>query len=216
MVLKNNYENFIQRLSDILESLNNSNNKIDYLKNIINKTNKKLYNNVSLNLDLACYYYIINKISFRGTLNYDKNNEINITINKNRISMLLKFGEKHKNKLHNYSLFLNKIELVNIDIEKNYREILNNIDEKTLIYADPPYYKDINNNKPYSNMFSKQQYEQLKIFLDNVYQKGSSWIKSNSFSGYIIDLFKNYKKSIFNTRNNICNSLRTELLISSF
>lgn len=161
-ILKNKYDEFISRLSNIIDILYNSDDKFTYLEEIINITNKKLYND----------YYIINKISFRGTLNYNEKRQIKITINKKRISMLLNFSEKHKNKLHNYSLFLNKIELINIDIEKNYNEILNNIDEKTVIYVDPPYYKDINNHKPYYNI--------LKV------------------------------------RNDICNSIRKELLITSF
>lgn len=217
-VLKNNYNEFISKLTNMINKLKKSNNQYNYLKEIINIINKKLCVNVikQNDIDLACYYYIINKLSFRGTLNYNSENLINITINNQRINMLTKFNERHKNKLYKYSLFLNKIKLINMDISNNYDKILNSANDDTIIYIDPPYYKEKYNHKPYQNMFDKHKHIELKVFLDKLFKKGCKWIKNNSFNGYIMELFEKYNKTIINIRNDICNSLRSDLLISSF
>lgn len=218
-VLKNKYNDFILRLTNIIEELKNTTDKEKYLQNVIglvNKNIKYINNNNFNNLELACYYYLINKISFRSTLNYNKENKINITINKKRINLLLNFSYKHKNKLQDYSAFLNSINLVGKDICKNYNEILNNLDDKTIIYVDPPYYGNKDNHRFYQNNFNKDQYTKLKDFLDNVFKVGCKWIKSNSLSGYIMELFGKYKTNLLNLNNDISNFKRTELLITSF
>ena len=207
-ILKNHYNEFILEMYNIMENLKKSNDKKFFLKNIINITNEKLIKNNFNNISLACYYYIINKISFRGTLNYDKENKINIAVNEKRIPMLLKFGDKHKKKLYNYSLFLNKINIININICENYNKILKELDKNTVLYLDPPYYDNNKNNK--------DRYIDLKNFLDNVFTIGCKWLKSNSCSGYIMELFSSYTNNILKTRNNISNLSRVELLISSF
>lgn len=218
-VLRNKYNDFIIKLMNIIDELKKTINKEKYIQNIIKLVNKnmKYLNKYNFdNLELACYYYLINKISFRSSLNYDKENKINITINKKRINLLLNFSDKHKNKLQDYSVFLNSINLVGKDICENYNEILNNLDDKTIIYIDPPYYGNKDNYRFYQNNFNKDQYTKLKDFLDNVFKIGCKWIKSNSLSGYIMELFGKYKTNLLNLNNDITNFKRTELLITSF
>lgn len=219
LVLKNKYNEFILKLQNILDELKNTVDKKKYLQNIVSIINNNL-DNINKNnfdgLELACYYYIVNKISFRSNLNYNKGNKINITVNENRVNLLLKFGDKHERKLLNYSTFLNSIKLINKDICENYEKILNNIDNKTIMYVDPPYYGNNDNYRFYQNNFNKDKYIKLKEFLDDVFKIGCKWIKSNGFSGYIMELFEKYKKNIINLRNDISNSMRMELLITSF
>lgn len=215
-VLKDNYEEFILTLKNMVNKLKISNNQYDFLRNIVDEVNKKLVINDQNDINLACYYYFINKLSYKGILNYNNKNKINVTFNKKRINAFTKFNIKHENKLCKYSLFLKNIQLINMDISKNYNKILNLVNNKTIIYADPPYYKENHKYTTYQNILDKSKQTDLKIFLDNVLKKGCNWIKNNHLNGYIMELYDDYKQTILKFKNNICGSLKSDLLIASF
>lgn len=216
-ILKNKYTDFIIRLSNTIDELKKTVDPKKYIKNMVNIINKNLdYIEFTNKVDIACYYYIINKICFRSVLNYNKQNKINVTINEKRIYTLLNFSNKHNEKLYKYSIFLNKITLINMDVTKNYDKILKNLDKNTILYADPPYYSDNKTYKVYQNIFGEEQHIELKLFLDKVFQKGCNWLKNNSFTGYVLYLFSYYRNKMLTVNNNICNSTRMDLLITSF
>lgn len=215
-VLKYHYNDFISRLNIVIDGLKKSQDRKTFIKNIVNIINIKLETYFMNSLEIACYYYVINKICFRGVLNYNEQNKISITINDKRICTLLKFSRKHEEKLYKYSIFLNKISLINMNVTQNYNEILKIIDKNTILYADPPYDSDNKRYKPYQYIFDKNKHMELKIFLDKAFGIGCNWLKNNRFTGYILDLFSRYRSKLLNVKNNICNSSRMDLLITSF
>jgi hypothetical protein len=129
--LKDNYGEVIKKIKYIIKELVNSRDKIEYLKNIINEVNETLNSNFSDKIKIASYYYILNKIAFKGIIKYDSYENISMKINKSKIKNLMIFDLKKQNKLYNFSLFLKSIKLKNIDITKN--KITNSIRSELLI-----------------------------------------------------------------------------------
>lgn len=115
--------------------------------------------NTKSNILIACYYYILNKVSYLGIFKYDKHNTLKVTINESRINTLLRFGRKHEEKLYNYSLFLNKIIIHNLDKNRTKQH--------------------------YQNIFDEKDHIGLKNFLDELYNRNYNLIKSNNFTGFI-------------------------------
>lgn len=123
-------------------------------------------------------------------IKYDKHNTLKVTINESRINTLLRFGRKHEEKLYNYSLFLNKIIIHNLDKNRTKQH--------------------------YQNIFDEKDHIGLKNFLDELYNRNYNLIKSNNFTGFIIDLYSRYKKHVVLLKERITNISKKELLISSF
>lgn len=160
-ILKSNYNEFIKKLFKIINDLKNTNDKKIYLKNIINVVNTEINKfTFSDNILFACYYYIINKLSYKGIVKYTKNN--------------------------------------------------------TIIYVDPPYHNEPNGYKNYQKMFNEDNHVKLKLFLDKIYKKGIKWLKSNYYTGFVTELYYDYKQQIINVKERINKSCVQELLISSF
>ena len=125
-------------------------------------------------------------------MKYTKNNTINVSIDERRINSLLNFKNKQKEKLKEFSHFLNSINLINTDIEENYENILKNVDSNTIIYVDPPYHNESNGYRNYQKLFSEDNHMKLKVFLDKIYKKGTKWLKSNyGYKQQINHVFKN-------------------------
>lgn len=215
--LKSKYSSFIDVLVKNVNKIDNVKNKVEYIRNMINNINNALKNKIKIDkITLACYYYIINKLAFRGIIKYNKNREINITIDKTKIKALLNFNNKQKNILYGFSTFLKSIQIKNIDIVNNYDIIYKDITPNTFLYLDPPYDSINNEYSNYQDIFDNNSHISLNMFLDRLYEKNIPWIKSNRYTGFILDLYSRYKKIIINVRNRINNSFRSDLLITSF
>lgn len=215
--LKNNYKHFITRLINILEEIKIKNNKKEYIENIVNKINNEL-NKVTFSdkILMACYFYILNKVSYLSILKYTKEGNIKVTINQSRIDNLLKFGNIQKNKLHKYSVFLNNVTINNLDVTNNYKKIIGNINENTITYVDPPYDSDNNGYKNYQNDFTQNNHMSLKNFLQELANKGYNWIKSNNYTGFISELYSGYSQCILKLKERITNINKKEILITNF
>lgn len=213
-VLKKNYGSFIERLEKIINEIKLLDDKKEYIKNIINIVNEKIKHHNDL--EIACYYYILNKVSYGGLFQYTKDGSLRININEQNIQKFLKFGETQKRKLYKYSIFLGNIKLINADILEKSNEIIDKVDNNTILYLDPPYDTEKNGYRNYQKIFDRNNHKQLKMFLDKISKKGSNWIKSNNYTGFISELYYKYNQYIITLKENLTTSFKKELLITSF
>lgn len=215
-ILKTSYNEFITKLIEIINKLKTLNNKKEYIERMVNIVNNQLLQGIDNPILLACYYYIINKTCYGGIIKYSKENKIIVSINAKHTNTLLGFGNLHKEKLYKYSIFLKNIKLINMDLSKNYKKIMKNINNKTVLYVDPPYDSDNSGYMKYQQVFDRRDHKQLKCFLDSAIKIGCNWVKSNNFTGFISNLYHEYKQNILFLKEKIKCRNKMELLISSF
>ena len=161
------------------------------------------------------YLYMFMKFcSFRGDIL--KNNkfifnglEFNI-FKKNTYSFL---HDKYYNRLRDVSEHLNssKGKIYN----KSYKEVLKSAKGGDFVFLDPPYFEDVS----YQFNYNKDEkidmnflYE-LKNEVDQLTNKGVSWIMTNADTKEVKKVFKEYKIKKFKVYRQSTNSYKNELII---
>ena len=143
---------------------------------------KKLLNNINeLELNRAIYYFIINRCSFNGS---SLSGGFSLEASKKRFT---KSSIERLKKLN-----LSKLDLFN----ENFEDFLNKeelfIDDKTLIFLDPPYYLEEKSNKLYGNLGDlHKDFNHLALF--NLIKIKRNWILTYNNCDFIKNLYKDYK-----------------------
>ena len=156
-------------------------------------------------MDRACRTIYLNKTCFNGLYRVNKKGEFNVPYgNYKNVSF---FDEKN---LMEISKLLKQSKI----IHGSYEMILKKYAKKDdLIFLDPPYLP-ISKYSDFKRYNKEQFYFEDHINLSNLYkeldQKGCHLILTNSNSEKIIDLYKNYKISIYKTKRNITPKLKYE------
>lgn len=196
--VKNNCKNLVEKIN-ILNTDENIKN-YENLLNIINDPD-------IIDIDKAATYYILNKIAYNGKV-FVKNGRISIySYIKNKINI-------NSDKFYNFSSFLNKIEINNKCILKDYNYYLEQINEGDVIIIDPPYdILDLQNDH-YIDNFTRDDQEKLFIFIEKLLQKKAQVLIFNGNTLFIKKLYKNYNINIIESKTRINkNNCYNELLI---
>lgn len=197
--LKNNKSELIEKIEELNTIENIKNYKI--LLNIINY-------NESTGIEKAAVYYILNKIAFNGKVFYDKDNKLNIhSYNKSSIVI-------NKEKINNFSKFLNNIEINNKCLLNDMDYWLQRIDEGDIVILDPPYDILYKQNNHYLYNFDRNEQIRLSVFINKLIEKKAKILLFNGDTLFIRKLYKNLNINIIesNTRINK-NKYYKELLI---
>ena len=197
-------------ISDINESLMNCYDKIknsvdevinelrrDIYKNDINSyyDRRKRYNELKylttddILIEKVALFIYLNKCGYNGMYRENLKGEFNIP-----------FGRMKKPKICDEELLrIVSDSLRNVNIGCcEYNDILNVIEKGDFVYLDPPYHEtftDYTNNK-----FGEDEQKKLKLFVDTLRDKGVYIMLSNSSTGFIKELYKDYKQINLTTK----------------
>lgn len=164
--LKNIEEEYI-KLNDDLRKEYFYNKRKEYNSIIKNSTEKD-------NLDIATLFIFLNKTCFNGLYRVNKKGEFNVPIGSYKKPLICDAENLRK---------VNK-DLQNVKfINKDFQETLDFIDDKTIVYIDPPYRpisKTSNFNSYHHKEFDDLEQKRLAEFCDIVAKKGAKLIISNS------------------------------------
>ena len=150
-----------------------------------NKDRKNGLKNLS-ELEIAFRFFIVNQLAFNGMRRFNSKGEFNIPYG-NYKSFNINFTDEHQLLLKNTSIN-----------NGSYKEImLNNDNENTFIYLDPPYTREFNEysfDNPFGN---KEQIELSNIFKSMKNAKIMLIINKDEF---IEELYKDYIKSSYSLK----------------
>lgn len=211
MSIRDNSSQLISLLQD--HSHNHSTEYYYAVRNIDRDSQR--YNKLSA-VEKAARIIYLNKTCFNGLYRVNSKGHFNVPIggytNPNIVneSTILSISDYFNN---NNILILNK----------DFEEIVNYIDKKDFIYVDPPY--DIINPQSFVaysvNGFNRIDQERLKTFCDKASVIGCKVMISNSYTDFIINLYKNYRIEIIDAPRFIGASSKSrglvkEVLIMNF
>ena len=188
--LINTYNQIKERPDLLIEELSKlPQNKEQYLK--IRKIN---YENDLLN---AVRFIYLNKTSFNGLYRVNSKGEYNVPYGKKYFSI-----DGLAKKIKNCSEKLKNTNIKNCDFDV----ALEHVNEKSLVYLDPPYTVTHNNNgfiNYNEKIFSVKDQKRLANSIDKIDEIGAKFILSNANHEIIDDIFlKNYNKLNIN-RNSL-------------
>jgi DNA adenine methylase len=133
----------------------------------------KLENDI---LKQSTQYFIINRCSFSGaTLSGGFSEEASIK----------RFTQSSINRIKD--LNFSNIEIYNLDFE-NF--ILNNVNDKYLLFLDPPYYLEKKSKLYGNNGDMHEKFDHDKLY--NVVKTRKNWMMTYNKCKYILDLYKDY------------------------
>ena len=189
-ILKNNYNNFIQKFNTYLVSRD----EFNYLKNLPTDDLDEVM--------IAYRFYYLNKNSFGGTMtSFNSYHRDKPYLNDEAIKLLEK---AHKR--------LKTVWIENLD----YKEIIKKFDtNKTFFYLDPPYYETNNGSYKYNKNID---FEELKGILDNIKGKFLLSINNNTYIKKLYkDYFKKEVEVQYNiSKIKSGRDLYGELLITNY
>ncbi len=168
----------VEAIISYLENWQNEYHKIDAnqdLKKAYYYEKRKLFNSrKSDKIVQAALLIFLNKTCYNGLYRVNKSNEFNVPIGSYQRPMIADVDN-----LRTIASGLQRVVVRSVDFE----QILDDCDEKTFIYFDPPY-KPLNATSSF-NSYSMQQFndtEQLRLkeFCDVLHKEGHKWLLSNS------------------------------------
>lgn len=182
----------------------------------------KITNSEELNLEKAVLFIFLNKTCFNGLYRVNKKGEYNVPVGSYKNPCIC-----DKENLKSVSLLLKKVKINHGD----YRESINFIDEKTLVYFDPPY-RPLNDTSSFTsyteNIFDDNSQRELANYIETLSKKGAKVILSNSDpkninekDEFFDELYKNYyierikATRMINSKGNSRGKIN-ELLITNF
>lgn len=182
----------------------------------------KINNSEELNLEKAVLFIFLNKTCFNGLYRVNKKGEYNVPVGSYKNPCIC-----DKENLKLVSLLLKKVKINHGD----YRESINFIDEKTLVYFDPPY-RPLNDTSSFTsyteNIFDDNSQRELANYIETLSEKGAKVILSNSDpkninekDEFFDELYKNYyierikATRMINSKGNSRGKIN-ELLITNF
>lgn len=183
-VIKNNLE-------ELIIDLKTHKNEADYFYNLRAFDRNDNFKNLT-EVQRASRVIFLNKTCFNGLYRVNNAGEFNTP-----------FGRyKNPNIVNEPTLkAVNKyLNANNITIKSgDYSDILNDVNEKSFVYLDPPYHP-ISENSNFTGYIQGgwDMYHQidLRVFCDKLTEKGVKFLLSNSSAEFIKDQYKNYKISV--------------------
>ena len=193
--LINVYEVIKNNLNELILDLKNHKNDSDYFYKIRALDRSNDFENLHPVLRASRVIYL-NKTCFNGLYRVNNAGEFNAPFGRYKNPNIV--NEPTLKAVHKY-LNSNNIQIFN----KEYSEILRKLDKKSFVYLDPPYHP-ISENSNFTgyvqggwNIFDQVD---LKTTCDELTKNGIKFLLSNSSSGFIKDLYKDYK--IFTVKAN--------------
>ncbi|MGL4729955.1 MAG: DNA adenine methylase [Clostridium sp.] len=97
------------------------------------------------------------------------------------------------NKIRKIASYRNRIEIYNLDTEELIDEVIGNLEHKSFIFFDPPYYNK--GASLYTNFYKHDDHVSLSNKIKNI--KYHSWILTYDNTNEIKDLYKSFRKEIY-------------------
>jgi len=193
--LTNVYEIIKNNLNDLILDLKKHKNEADYFYKIRALDRNDDFEDLNP-VQRASRIIYLNKTCFNGLYRVNNAGEFNAPFGRYKNPNIV--NKPTLKAVHKY-LQSNNIQISN----KDYSEILKKIDHKSFVYLDPPYYP-ISENSNFTgyvqggwNIFDQVD---LKTACDELNKNDIKFLLSNSSSGFIKDLYKDYK--IFTVKAN--------------
>ena len=186
--LINVYEVIKNNLDELILDLKKHKNESDYFYQIRSLDRNDNFKSLNPILRASRIIYL-NKTCFNGLYRVNNAGEFNAPFGRYENPNIV--NEPTLKAVHKY-LNSNNIQILN----KDYSEILKNLDRKSFVYLDPPYHP-ISENSNFTGYVQGgwDIYDQanLKTACDELNKNGIKFLLSNSSSGFIRDLYKDYK-----------------------
>lgn len=189
--LINVYEVIKNNLDELVLDLKKHKNESDYFYQIRALDRNSDFNNLNP-VQRASRIIYLNKTCYNGLYRVNNAGEFNAPFGRYKNPNIV--NEPTLKAVHKY-LNANNIQIFNAD----YSEVLKELDKKSFVYLDPPYHPIFEN----SNFTGYVQggwnildQVDLKTTCDELNANGIKFLLSNSASGFIKDLYKDYKISI--------------------
>jgi len=182
--LINVYDTIQNKLDELILELNNEkycNNQENYYINRTRFNIIKSDNVIDNNIEKASLFIYLNKCSFNGIYRENLSGKFNTP-----------FGKMKNPKICDdvtLTNFKNIIQNVTIKDDR-YQSILELTKKNDLVYLDPPYHNTFTSYN--SDKFGEDQQHELKLFIDELTQKGVNVMMSNSATDFIKELYKDY------------------------
>ncbi|MCK9450914.1 MAG: DNA adenine methylase [Bacteroidales bacterium] len=184
LVIKNN-------LDELISDLKKHKNEAEYFYAIRGLDRQADFKNLT-NIQRASRVIFLNKTCFNGLYRVNNAGEFNAPYGRYKNPNIV-----NEPTLKAVNKFLNSN---NIEIKSgDYMEVLKEIDKKCFVYLDPPYHPiSINSNFTGYVQGGWNIYDQvdLKTACDELHKKGIKFLLSNSSTGFIEDLYKDYNISV--------------------
>ena len=193
--IRDNVDILIKSLKGMEEQyipLDNENRK-DYYYKKREEYNSLKINSEMNNIEKAVLFIFLNKTCFNGLYRVNKKGEFNVPMGAYKKPKIC-----DEENLKNVSLALKKVKIIYAD----YRESESFIDEKTLVYIDPPY-RPLNITSSFTsyteNDFNDKEQIELAEYINVLNKKGAKIVISNSDpknndidDNFFDKLYKNY------------------------
>jgi len=193
--IRDNVDILIKSLKEMEEQyipLDNENRKDYYYKKREEYNSLKINSEVN-NIEKAVLFIFLNKTCFNGLYRVNKKGEFNVPMGAYKKPKIC-----DEENLKNVSLALKKVKIIYAD----YRESESFIDEKTLVYIDPPY-RPLNITSSFTsyteNDFNDKEQIELAEYINVLNKKGAKIVISNSDpknndidDNFFDKLYKNY------------------------
>ena len=202
-VLKTNRK----KLIEILDNLNISHNKNEFI-GLINLYNKKTTNKI---VKAAILIYM-SKRCFNSDFHYDKNGNINPSYS----NIKSKSNIYNKDNLENISKLLKNT----IIKRQDYKTFITKLNPKSgdFVFFDPPYL--VKNVKSfYKNIFTLQDFQNLKTICDNLDKNNVNFMITLNCHKDLKKIFKGYKiKCVTKNHSKVSNGkrLEKEMIITNY
>ncbi len=193
--LINVFEVIRNNLDALIEDLKTHKNESDYFYQIRSLDRNEEYKNLST-VKKASRIIYLNKTCYNGLYRVNSAGEFNSP-----------FGRyKNPNIVNEITLKAVNKYLTNNDIQifnKDYEEVVTNIEIGSFVYFDPPYYpvSESSNFTGYNQGgFDMNDQIRLRDVCNNLHSRGIKFLLSNSDTVFIRDLYKDYR--IINVKAN--------------
>lgn len=197
--IKNNIEeliNELEKIRDEYNSLKTLEEKSDMFYKIRKEFNKQTNDNIKISRN----FIFLNKTCFNGLYRENSKGEYNVPFGKRK-----KISLFEKDNLLELSKFMNKKineEDVLIICNKNYNELLEYMDNNTMIYLDPPYRPITTNGFTTYNKSSFNDKNQIELanFCNEINNIGAKFMLSNS-DPHNLDINDNFFDNLYQNYN---------------
>tara|TARA_B100001094_G_scaffold144997_1_gene140452 strand:+ start:1223 stop:2074 length:852 start_codon:yes stop_codon:yes gene_type:complete len=186
--IKKDYKEFIKRLERLKKGYIRSKKKRLFFYKQRYNFNKSPRNKINR----AVLYLFINKVSFNGIMSMNKDGILNSSWGGGGVKYPMP-GIYVKNNIEQFSKFLRKVKLTNMDYEK----ALKNAKKGDFVFMDPPYVPDditLCNVKYLKNKWTIKDFERTFKVFDDLSRRGCYVMFTNSWSETITKRFSNKQK----------------------
>ncbi|OGH07648.1 MAG: hypothetical protein A2W22_00605 [Candidatus Levybacteria bacterium RBG_16_35_11] len=191
--LINCYEIIRDNPEDLIKDLYKHVNTAEYFYEIRKQNSSEL-----TKLERASRLIYLNRTCYNGLWRVNQKNQFNTP-----------FGRYTNPKIVNAELipqvstFLKNVKIYCMDFEKF---LLENAKEEDFIYLDPPYHpiSKYSDFKRYTkDFFGLEEQKRLAFIFKKLHEKGCKLLLSNSYSDFILELYKDFNIVIIDARRNI-------------